>query len=124
MVEASQEHQAWVTKLMTEAFRRDARMNTFAIHLFIDAFPSGWMKTIMDVDRQPKPAYFAYRDALTPLMVSLRTDRYKFVTGEDIKLESWICHDKEEVCNDYMLHYQVIMDGKVIGTGKEKSQYT
>lgn len=120
-VKASQEHQAWVTYLMTEAFRRDSRMNTFAIHLFIDAFPSGWMKTIMDVDRQPKPAYFAYRDALTPLMVSLRTDRYKFVTGEDIKLEAWICHDKEDVSNDCMLHYQVIKDGKIIGTGKEKA---
>ena len=41
---------------MTEAFRRDDRMNTFAIHLFIDAFPAGWMKTIMDVERHPKPA--------------------------------------------------------------------
>ncbi|MCK5380866.1 MAG: glycoside hydrolase family 2, partial [Candidatus Latescibacteria bacterium] len=56
-VAASQAHQAWITRLMTEAFRRNNGMNTFAIHLFIDAFPSGWMKTIMDVQRQPKPAY-------------------------------------------------------------------
>ena len=27
------------------------------------------MKAIMDCERQPKPAYFAYREALTPLAV-------------------------------------------------------
>ena len=75
-VENGQAHQAWATRLMTEAFRRDRRMNSFAIHLFIDALPAGWMKTIMDCgSRQPKPAYFAYREALTPLMVTLRADR-------------------------------------------------
>ena len=47
-VAASQAHQAWATRLMTEAFRRDSRMNSFAIHLFVDAFPAGWMKAIMD----------------------------------------------------------------------------
>ena len=49
---------------MTEAFRRDPRMQSFAIHLFIDAWPAGWMKAIMDRERQPKPAYFAVRDVL------------------------------------------------------------
>jgi hypothetical protein len=46
-------------------------MVSFAIHLFIDAWPAGWMKTIMDFRRQPKPAYFAYRDALAPLAAQL-----------------------------------------------------
>ena len=43
-VEDSQEYQAFATKIMTSAFRRNEYMNTFAIHLFIDAFPSGWMR--------------------------------------------------------------------------------
>ncbi len=75
-VDASRAHQAWVIRLMTEAFRRDARMNSFAVHLFIDAWPAGWMKTILDTERTPKPAFFAYRDALAPILVSLRTDRF------------------------------------------------
>ncbi len=95
-VEASHAHQAWVTKLMTEAFRRNAAMNSFAIHLFIDAFPSGWMKTIMDTERQPKPAFFAYRDALSPTMVSLRTDRFAVRAGETVEIESWIACDLDE----------------------------
>jgi hypothetical protein len=113
-VNASQRHQAWATRLMTEAFRRDSRMNSFAIHLFIDAWPSGWMKAIMDVDRQPKPAYFAYREALTPLMVNIRTDRWTFTSGEMMRFECWVCNDTQEVPAGAMLRYQLEMSGKVI----------
>lgn len=110
----SQQHQHWITKLMTEAFRRNNSMNSFAIHLFIDAFPSGWMKTIVDVDRQPKPAYFTYREALTPLMTNLRSDRLTFYSGEEISLEAWICNDLNESPVNTTLHYCVEMDGKVL----------
>lgn len=114
----SQKHQAWATRLMTEAFRRDRRMVSFAIHLSIDAFPSNWMKTIMDFRRQPKPAYFAYREALTPLMISLRTDRYRFFAGENIEAEVWICNDLNDAPAEVKLHYQLEMEGKVIRAGK------
>jgi hypothetical protein len=89
----SQEHQSLATKLMTEAFRRDRRMVSFAIHLFIDAFPSGWMKTIMDCERNPKKAYFAYRDALSPVLASLRSDRLTCFAYEKVKVEAWVCND-------------------------------
>jgi hypothetical protein len=113
-VEASRNHQAWVTRLMTEAFRRDSHMVSFAIHLSIDAFPSGWMKTIMDVDRQPKPAYFAYREALTPLMANLRTDRFAYFAGEEMQLEAWVCNDLPTAPSAATLHYQLEMGGQVL----------
>ena len=92
-VEKSQAHQAFATRIMTEAFRRDRRMISFAIHLFIDAWPSGWMKTIMDCERNPKPAFFAYRDALEPMLVSLRTDRYAYFDGEKLAVEAFVAND-------------------------------
>jgi hypothetical protein len=116
-VEGGQSHQAWATRLMTEAFRRDRRMHSFAIHLFIDAFPSGWMKSIMDCDRQPKPAWFAYQDALAPLAVSLRTDRRAFFADEPIELEAWVCNDGNHVPADAKLHYQMECDGAVLQSG-------
>ena len=119
--DASQQHQRWITQLMTEAFRRDSRMNSFAIHLLIDAFPSGWMKTIMDFKRQPKPTYFTYRDALTPLMVSLRTDRYKFFSGQEVNIEAWVCNDLVEAANNCYLHYQLEMDKKIIFARRQKA---
>ena len=112
-VRRSQEHQAWITRLMTEAFRRDNRMVSFAIHLFIDAWPAGWMKTIMDCRRHPKPAYFAYRNALAPLAVNCRTDRNSGTSGESIEVEAWICNDPNEVPDGIELSYQLERNGKV-----------
>jgi hypothetical protein len=106
-IKTSQAHQAWIARMMTEAYRRDARMNTFAWHLFIDAWPAGWMKTLMDVDRQPKQAYFAYRDALTPLMVSLRSDRWNFWSGETAEFDVWVCNDTHERVRGARLVYQM-----------------
>ncbi|MEI6971714.1 MAG: sugar-binding domain-containing protein [bacterium] len=120
--EASRRHQAWATRIMTEAFRRDSHMNTFAIHLFIDAWPSGWMKAIMDVERQPKPAYFAYREALTPLMANIRTDRWAFTAGEPVRCEFWVCNDTHEVPVGARLRYQLEMGGKVAFAQQAKAR--
>lgn len=106
----SQKFQALATKMMTEAFRRDERMVTFAIHLFIDAFPSGWMKTIMDCERRPKPAYFEYRNALAPILLSLRTDRFAYSAGEELKAESWLCNDTHRE-GSYTVRYELFKGG-------------
>ena len=113
-IDASQDYQAWAVKFVTESFRRDPGMVSFAVHLFIDAWPAGWMKSIMDVDRQPKKAYFAYRNALEPLMVSLRSDRSHFFADEITEIEAWICNDLNSISEGYQLKYQVEKNGKVV----------
>lgn len=102
----SREYQAFATKFMTEAFRRNNKMISFAIHLFIDAWPSGWMKTIMDCKRKPKPAYFAYRNALKPLMISLRGDRYTFFEGEKVSFDCYVCNDTNK-SGKYKIVYEM-----------------
>jgi len=121
-VERGQAHQAWATRIMTEAFRRDRRMHSFAIHLFIDNFPSGWMKTIMDCERGPKLAWFAYREALTPLAVNLRADRRAFFAGEPIELEAWILNDRNEAPSGARLRYRLEHDGKVSQAGSAAAE--
>ena len=106
-VEASQDHQAFGTKDMTEAFRRKPEMVTSAIHLFIDAWPSGWMKTIMDCERTPKKAFFAYRDALSPILVSLRSDRFTYYVGEKISIESYLCNDTNREDSNCRVVYEL-----------------
>jgi hypothetical protein len=113
-VAESQEFQAWATRTMTEAFRRDERMVSFALYHFIDEFPAGWMKAIMDVDQNPKPAYFAYREALTPLAVNIRADRYRYFENEKINLEFWICNDGNQPLSGCTLHYQIRENDKII----------
>lgn len=112
-VAASQAYQALATRLYTEAFRRQQRINTIAIHLFIDAWPSGWMKTIMDCERTPKPAFFAYREALSPVHVHFRADRGQWWGGETAELEAWICNDTNESIAGARLGYQLELDGAV-----------
>lgn len=113
-VTVTQAHQAFAASFMTEAFRRDPRMVSFAIHLFIDAWPSGWMKTIMDCERTPKPAYFAYRNALEPILVSLRSDRFTYYEGETVSIEAYVCNDTAALGDE---NYQMVFelyDGEAI----------
>ncbi|MDY4975682.1 MAG: glycoside hydrolase family 2 TIM barrel-domain containing protein [Clostridia bacterium] len=118
-VSESHRHQYFATKMMTAAMRRNPNVNTFAIHLFIDAFPSGWMKTIMDCERHPKPAYFAYRDCLEPVFCNIRSDRFTFFGGEKAELEAYLCCDGER---PEKLRFFAELDGKVIASGEEDSR--
>ncbi len=124
-VSASREYQREATKLQTESFRRNSLMVSFAIHLFIDAWPAGWMKTIVDCERTPKPAFYAYRDALTPLLVSLRCDRKTFFSGEKAEIEVWVCNDTHESCSDKKLIFEVTdSDGKLLYCGQAQAEYS
>ena len=113
-VNESQNFQAWAVRLVTESFRRDIRNVSCAVHLFIDAWPAGWMKAIMDVDRQPKPAFFAYRNALAPLMASLRTDRFYWYAGENAEVDVWVANDLNYIPANLTLGYEVNIGGKLI----------
>ena len=120
-INESQKHQAFATKLMTEAFRRrnDILIYT-AIHLLIDAWPSGWMKTLLDVDRVPKLAYFAFKESQQPLKVSLRCDRWQVYEDETINVEAWILNDSNKnyrnmqinatICDDTNDYYSYSLD--------------
>ena len=118
-VTATQAHQAFATKIMTESYRRDPRMISFAIHLFIDAWPSGWMKAIMDCERTPKPAYFTYRKALAPILLSLRSDRFTYVSGQPVSIESYICNDtNRKIGEGWQIRYELHKDHNVIMQGQ------
>jgi len=116
-VKTSREHQMWGTRLFTETLRRDPKMNSFAIHLLIDAFPSSWLKSIMDTERKAKPAYFAYRNALRPVAVSLRPDAFYGFSGENGKVAVFICNDTPEAFPDAVLRFQIESNGKILHTG-------
>ena len=92
-------------------------MNSFAVHLFIDAWPNGWMKAIMDCKRNPKKAWFAYREALTPLAVQVESERNLFYAGEEYPFQIWICNDGRYF-SDMQLRYVMEYSGKVLDSGQ------
>ncbi len=96
-VRESQIFQAKATKLMTDAFRRRADIISHtAIHLLIDAWPAGWMKTLVDCERVPKRAYFAYRDSLIPVRMNFYCPRTSVYGGEKVPVEVWLLNDSGE----------------------------
>ncbi|MBI1370180.1 MAG: hypothetical protein GC162_16195 [Planctomycetes bacterium] len=123
-VHSSREHQMWGTRLMTESLRRMPKMNSFAVHLLIDAWPAGWLKSIMDCDRQAKPAFFAYRDALTPLAVNLQPEQLYYFGGDMVRIRAWVLNDTTEVPPDAVLRYQLERDGEIIQTGHAPANIT
>ena len=119
-VEESQKHQAWGVGLVARAFRRMPRMNSFAIHLFIDAWPNGWMKAVMDCERTPKPAWYVYCDALTPLSVQIDGERDTFFGGESYPFRVWICNDTHSSPKATLV-YTLEVDGKVVDSGTSEA---
>lgn len=119
-IRESQAHQAWGIEMVSKSFRRMSRMNSFAVHLFIDAWPNGWMKAIMDCERNPKPAWYAYRDALTPLSVQVVCERLRCFTGDKVPFQVWICNDTH-LSPTTTLKYTLEVDGRVVNSGYSKA---
>lgn len=115
-IDASQDHQEWAIGLMARAYRRMSWMNTFAVHLFIDAWPAGWMKSLMDVYCRPKKAWFAYRDALTPLAVFLRSDRTQVWSGEQVPVEVWVCNDHATAFPGMKVQLELRVNGELVAS--------
>jgi len=112
-VHESQAWQARAVALQTEAYRRIDRLWSCAVHLFIDAWPAGWMKSLVDCERRPKPAWFACRDALAPWLPMLRSDRTQGWSGERVPIELWLANDTNNVPRGWSLVYETIVDGTV-----------
>lgn len=121
-IEESQKHQAFATKIITEAYRRNDDMVSFAIHLFIDAFPSGWMKTIVDCDRNPKKAFFEYQKALRPLLITLRADKWAYFDDENIEIECYISNDSLDVYENSYIIYELYAGNQFVQGAKHKAE--
>ncbi len=113
-IEASQRHQGWAVRMMTRDLRRFKDNTSSAVHLLIDAWPAGWMKTLVDVNRIPKKSYFEYRSALKPLIVDIRMDRTRYFAGERLDVEFWLCNDKKAGLEKGTLIWEVWDGGKRI----------
>jgi hypothetical protein len=75
------------------------------------------MKTIMDVKRIPKKAWFTFRDVLSPIALSLRSDRQAGFGGEALPIEIWLANDRDETLDGCHLVYEIAHAGQVIASG-------
>lgn len=94
---------------------RSDYIESTAVHLLIDAWPCGWTKTLVDVERQPKPAYYAFKEASIPVRVALRRDKYVVYEEDLITTEVYVFND---VAQDKKVKATatVYIDGEADGT--------
>jgi hypothetical protein len=71
----------------------------------------------MDVDRVPKHAWFAYRDALAPVAVQLRSDRNAGFSGQTLPVELWTACDLAAPPQGCRLDYEIARGDKIIAHG-------
>ena len=93
-IKASREWQRKAIKEYVHILRRRTDMiESTAVHLLIDAWPCGWTKTLVDFDRVPKPAYYAFKEANIPTRISLRSDKRVVYAGDEIVTEIFALND-------------------------------
>ncbi len=115
-IRESQEWQRKAVKMYQHALRRRCDLiQSTAIHLLIDAWPAGWTKTLVGVDRIPKPAYYAFKEANIPVRISLRRDKYTLYVGESINTEIFALNDTPKD-TDTQIQATVYFNDKVYST--------
>jgi hypothetical protein len=116
-IDASREWQRVATKNYVHILRRRVDyIESTAVHLLIDAWPCGWTKTLVDVDRIPKPAYYSFKEANIPVRLSLRRDKYVVYENASVETEVY-------ALNDLPTDKQVTAYISVYLNGEEKYSY-
>ncbi len=117
-IQASREWQKKAIKDYVHILRRRVDyIESTAVHLLIDAWPCGWTKTLVDVDRIPKPAYYAFKEASIPVRISLRRDQYVVYAGDTLTTELY-------ALNDTVKDVSVKLTASVYFNGEEIASYT
>ena len=117
-IEASREWQREALKYYVHMLRRRVDyIESTAVHLLIDAWPMGWTKTLVDVERIPKPAYYSFKEANILTRVDLRRDKYVVYEDDSIPTEIYAFNDRPK---DKAVEVKV----SVYLDGKEVESYT
>lgn len=119
-ISASREWQRKAIKEYVHILRRRTDMiESTAVHLLIDAWPCGWTKTLVDYDRIPKPAYYAFKEANILTRISLRSDKRVVYAGDKVVSEIYMLNDRPKKVKAEITA-SVYLSGKLFATYKKE----
>lgn len=104
----SLKYQYDIIKFATEHFRRSKYKPTGGAYqfMFTECWPSiTW--AVVDSYRTPKPAYFALRECMSPVFVSIKWDRRFFSPGDPIEASIWCVNDHLYPIGNCTLYYEI-----------------
>ena len=115
-IKESREWQRVAIKKYVHGLRRRVDyVQSSAVHLLIDAWPAGWTKTLVDVDRIPKPAYYAFKEANIPVRLSVRADRSVIYNDETLSVKLFALNDTAKDENAEITA-SIYFNEKLVGT--------
>jgi len=113
-IKASRDWQREALKYYVHMLRRRVDyIESTAVHLLIDAWPMGWTKTLVDVERIPKPAYYSFKEANILTRVDLRRDKYVVYENDLIPTEIYAFNDRP-MDKAVEVKVSVYLDGKEV----------
>jgi beta-mannosidase len=104
----SQAYQYDLVRFATEAYRRHQWNSATGLYhfMFKECWPSvTW--AVVDVNDDPKPAFYGLRDAYKPAIVSLETSRRNLDPGEEIDVPVWVVSDLRAAQRGWKVRYGI-----------------
>ena len=84
-------------KAIFEAARRQWPACGMAINwCFNEPWPGAAGNNLIAYPHCPKPAYWAVRDSLRPVVPVIEVDRFSWTIGEDFTAALWLCNDSDQ----------------------------
>lgn len=100
-VEKSQLLQCEGYKCIFEEARRQKPFCSMAINWdYNEPWKTVAGNNLLEYPSKPKPAYYAVKDALRPVMPSLRAEHFEYRPGEVLTAELWLLNDTNESVED------------------------
>ncbi|MCK4797493.1 MAG: discoidin domain-containing protein [Spirochaetes bacterium] len=96
-------------KFATEQFRRIKYDPCGGVYhfMFVECWPSiTW--AVIDYYRDPKPAYYALKEAMSPILLSIKWEKRFFSQGDIMQASIWCINDYFYQIKDCMLTYEII----------------
>ena len=105
--------QAISYKSLFEEMRRQWPHCSMAINWDLnEPWPCAAGNSLINWPCEPKPAYYAVRDALRPTLASIKTGKNRFITGERATAELFILNDSPNALADLKVSAYITRGGK------------
>ena len=119
LVEQSQSLQSIGYKAIFEEARRQKPYCSMAMNWCLnEPWPNAANNNLITYPNHIKPAYYAVKESLRPVMASAAFQRFDYKSGEEIEIDLWLLNDSFEAVVDGKMEVEITIDGKIKNIGE------
>jgi beta-mannosidase len=99
-----------------EARRQKPRCSMALNWCFNEPWPSAANNSLVNWPAEPKPSYFAVRDACRPQMLSARVRRFDYRSTDELCAELWLLNDQQSPIGPQTVRLTLLSKGRVLAS--------